>query len=388
MKCKYVIDRAPGGEALIGGVGRVDDAQSVAGRERRRGGGGRRLVGGAGDTVGGPVGIGVGVGICASDRRTGERGHGVPGHLGCRRGRHLGVQVPPGRQDAHVSQLVPDAVHPLVHGRSRVAGEPDGHAGLEVDHEAPLPVRRHQAGRQVLADGQRVHQVRGATGRHLRRLRPQLQERVGVVVHAEHRPEPVGAHQLGEGPGPPLVVGQAAEEAVLVDLPDEEGDPRGPERVEGGDEARGRGAVGVDQRRRGRAPHQAGEQGWGRRRKVRDWRGMRLRRGRRGRQRRLRIGRAAAATAPPARRPLRGGRCRRRRWKLRGRRAVHLSDVVVVVVVVPAARVLVSFSRLFSVVFVTHGRNVTERLRTLKRMSEDPVILTHRDNKYLKKNSY
>ena len=75
-------------------------------------------------------------------RGTGQGGHGVAHELGGTGG-DLGVEVALGVEDAHLAELVPDALDPLVHGRAGVAAEADGH-GLEVDDKAPLVVRGDQ----------------------------------------------------------------------------------------------------------------------------------------------------------------------------------------------------------------------------------------------------
>ena len=77
-------------------------------------------------------------------RGTGQRGHGIAHELGGTGG-DLGVEVALRVEDAHLAELVPDALDPLVHGRSGVAAEADGHS-LEVDDEAPLVVRGDQGG--------------------------------------------------------------------------------------------------------------------------------------------------------------------------------------------------------------------------------------------------
>ena len=58
--------------------------------------------------------------------------------------------------------------------------------------------------------------------RHLGRLVPQLEERVDVVVDGEDHPEPVAFHQLGQRRGLPLIVRETFQEAVFVNLSDEE----------------------------------------------------------------------------------------------------------------------------------------------------------------------
>ena len=176
-----LIEVDAGGEALVGGVGGVNDTQTVAG------GGGN---GGSTLLLLFPIaGISVrrsssGISrLSGPDRRAGQRGHGVPCYLWRRlRRRHLGVEVPPAGEEPHVCKLVSDALDPLGHGRPGVAGEPHRHARLEVDHEAPLPICRHQAGADVLAHGQRVHVVRQAAGANVGGIREELEEWVCVVV--------------------------------------------------------------------------------------------------------------------------------------------------------------------------------------------------------------
>jgi hypothetical protein len=62
----------------------------------------------------------------------------------------------------------------LFHNLPRIAGESDRH-GFKVDDEGPLVVGRHQAGRDVLTDGQRKHEL-GRTSSYLRRLVPQFEK--------------------------------------------------------------------------------------------------------------------------------------------------------------------------------------------------------------------
>ena len=85
-----------------------------------------------------------GVVVPRPGRGTGQGGHGIAHELGGTGG-DLGEEVALRVEDAHLAELVPDALDPLVHGRAGVAAEADGH-GLEVYDEAPLVVRGDQGG--------------------------------------------------------------------------------------------------------------------------------------------------------------------------------------------------------------------------------------------------
>ena len=70
--------------------------------------------------------------------------------------------------------------------------------------------------------GEKREDVLRRLARHLGGLVPQLEERVDVVVDGEDHPEPVAFHQLGQRRRLPLIVRETFQEAVFVNLSDEE----------------------------------------------------------------------------------------------------------------------------------------------------------------------
>ena len=70
--------------------------------------------------------------------------------------------------------------------------------------------------------GEKREDVLRRLARHLGGLVPQLEERVDVVVDGEDHPEPVAFHQLRQRRRLPLIVRETFQEAVFVNLSDEE----------------------------------------------------------------------------------------------------------------------------------------------------------------------
>ena len=70
--------------------------------------------------------------------------------------------------------------------------------------------------------GEKREDVLRRLARHLGGLVPQLEERVDVVVDGEDHPEPVAFHQLRQRRRLSLIVRETFQEAVFVNLSDEE----------------------------------------------------------------------------------------------------------------------------------------------------------------------